>query len=232
MSKSILKKFKVSAILVVLLISVFGFLATRSETVKAANTPIIGNTTVGTNSASSPLSSVLGSRFKSPATFILTAIYAYIAAVSSVGGTVYAAIYSDNDGKPGTLMGASEAVSVTSTPAWMKFPVSIQLDDDDFYWLCLVAAVAILYYYSSATSNQFASSTYSSPTGSSLPVPTTFTSVAWYRDMSIYGTTISSSIPEFSTATLISVASAMAVVTLCALALAARKPKRTSPAST
>ena len=53
MSKSILKKFKMSAILVILLISVFGFLATKSETVKAANTPIIGNTTVETNSATS-----------------------------------------------------------------------------------------------------------------------------------------------------------------------------------
>jgi len=231
LSKSIFKKFKVSAILVLLLISVFGFLATKSETVKAANTSVVGNTTVGTNNAESTSISVFGSRFEALTKLTVAYIFAYVAAVSSIGGVVYAGIYSDNNGEPGTLVGASEAVSVTDTPTWVKFPVSVQFDEDDYYWLCLIALSAMHYYYNAVTINQFAYSTFS-PTSSSSPVPTSFTSPAWDRSMSIYASASSSPIPEFSTSALISVASAMAVVTLCAVALAARKPKRTSFALT
>ena len=180
-----------------------------------------------------PPFSVFGSRFESPANFTVAYIYVYIAVVNATSGTAYAGIYSDNNGEPGTLIGASQAVTVTDTPTWVQFPLDFRsLTQGDYYWLCVVAiSYAIVYYYGSTTINQFASSTFS-PTSSTSPVPTSFTSIAWYRSMSIYAWAYSYLIPEFSTAALISVASAMAVVTLCAVALAARKPKRTGPAST
>jgi len=227
LSKTILKKFKASAILALLLISVFGFLATKSETVKAADASIIGNTTIGTLEGSSAPSSIIGSRFEALSNFTIASVFWYGAVNSSTAEDVRVVIYTDAEGEPGTLLYEAQAVEVGSTAAWWHFAVDVQLTEDEFFWLCVAAAVGLLYYYSTSTSNQFASSTYSTSY-----IPSTFTSPPWYRDMSVYGTTTSSSIPEFSTSALVSVASAMAVITLCAVALAARKPKRTSPAST
>ncbi len=166
---------------------------TATATATSTATALLGYATVGGQTDSGDANFVNGSRFTSNATGgTVTSMSVAIGQADAAPHNQYQlAIYSDNNGAPGTLLAHSSTGTLTGN-AWNTLPVSATLQPNTNYWLMYNTngsndAMNDLHYDTSG-SVPYAYSTASVPFGS---WPTTFgqatTSTAAYSIYATYG---------------------------------------------
>ena len=148
------------AVCFVLLMSLM--LVNGSLTVHATS-PSFGYVGVG-DSNSATFGGVYVANFTSPPNlWNITQIKVYLA---TGGASAKAVIYSDNQGKPESLLTESSEVSQSGTSGtWVSFDVSYVGSPDTVYWLGIVFLNAGTYYYGSGVSEK---TIYSAPLSDTL----------------------------------------------------------------
>jgi hypothetical protein len=149
-----------------------------------------GNTAVGTltNSFSTDKDA---SRFQLTQSGVLQSISAYF---GSAGFNAKAAIYTDNNGAPSTLIAQSSSQAVTAS-GWKTFTVPESFLTSGYYWLCVVSSSYSLGAMTSTSTNSHAwkTTSYSGEFASAFGTPSGYEKTA----TSIYATyTATTSIPN------------------------------------
>jgi len=117
-----------------------------------ATLKIFGYASVG-NSNKETFGGIYLSNFTSPSRFgTISQISVYLA----TGGTsAKAVIYSDNNGKPGSLLAASaEAYQSGTSGRWVDFPVSYTGTPNTVYWIGILFSNAGTYYFATGVSDK------------------------------------------------------------------------------
>ena len=96
----------------------------------------IGSTAIGTSVDSGDSNFMNGSKVTTTAAGQISSMAVYVAAIDSVAANrqYQLAIYTDNAGRPGTLV-ASSATGTLAANAWNTLPVSASLLGSRNYWL-------------------------------------------------------------------------------------------------
>jgi hypothetical protein len=223
----------VTVVLFVLLLS-----ATRvgiSLTVYATS-ETFGATSVG-NSNASTFGGLYVSNFTSPSNFgTVTQVSVYL----TTGGTsAEALIFSDNNGRPGSLLAASSEVYQGGTSgSWVNFPVTYTGTPNAVYWFGILFFDAGTYYFATGVSGK---AIYSNSTSPGPAAPSTFPSGSSIgtSELSAYATyiPIGESIPTttpglgpspsgLTTETIYATVAAVVVIVLIALVLMILKRKK------
>lgn len=129
---------------------------------------IFGYASIG-NSNKATFSGIYLSNFTSPSKFgTISQISVYLA----TGGTsAKAVIYSDNNGKPGSLLAASAEIYQSGTSGrWVDFPVSYTGTPNTVYWLGVLFSNAGTYYFDTGVSDRAIYSTTQSTATTTLPL--------------------------------------------------------------
>jgi len=154
------------------------------------SSPTFGKTEVGSAQASEwNWGSKLGCRFRCPDEGTVTEIVWYGHVYSGYGSrTIYAAIYSDNNGVPDALLGQI-STTVSDTWQWWSFTgLSVPVSADSYYWLVINwDQFNIEYRYDAGATRQYV---YQGDQRDSPPPSDPFGGGARYRSraMSIYAT--------------------------------------------
>ena len=153
----------------------------------SATSETFGATSVG-NSNASTFGGVYVSNFTSPPNFgTLTQISVYLA----TGGTsAEAVIFSDNNGRPASLLAASSEVYQEGTSGrWVNFPVKYAGTPNTAYWLGILFFDAGTYYFATGVSDE---AIYSNSTSPGTVAPSTFPSGSYSstNELSAYATYI------------------------------------------
>ncbi len=147
---------------------------------------IFGYASVG-NSNEATFCGIYLSNFTSPSRFgTISQISVYLA----TGGTsAKAVIYSDDNGKPGSLLVASGEVYQSGTSGrWVDFPVSYTGTPNTVYWLGILFSSAGTYYFATGVIDKAIYSTTQATVTNTFP-PGSFSPS---RQLSIYATYTSS----------------------------------------
>jgi hypothetical protein len=181
----------------------------------------IGSSTAGT------FGGLYVSSFKSPSNFgALSQVSGYL----STGGTsAQAVLYSDINGKPGTLLAASLAVYQGGTPgSWVSFPVSYTGSPNTVYWMGVLFLGAGTYYFNSGVNG---AATYFNSTGTFPAPPRVFPggNSSSGQELSVYATFNSSTSGQTSgwvTAFLIAVVTAGLIIAVILMTVILRKSRK------
>ncbi len=148
-----------------------------------ASPDTFGKTDVGGAEYSWGGNYILGCRFQLTNAGGISKVTAYVASWGNI--KVVAAIYSDVNGKVGSLKAESDEVSVGDSFAWKDFALSVSLEAG-YYWLVLWSSGNIRYRYDGGAPNQFV--LYYQTGYDNWPDP--FPSAGYYSnsEMSIYAT--------------------------------------------
>ena len=176
----------VSAVVVLFVLSFSAMLVRMPSAVYAAP-ETFGAVSVG-NSNVSTFGGLYVSNFTSPSNFgNITQISVYLA----TGGTsAEAVIFSDNNGRPGRLLGASSTVYQEGTSgSWINFPVTYNGTPNTVYWFGILFFDAGTYYFAKGVSGE---AIYSNSTFPGQAAPSTFPSGSYSPtdELSAYATYI------------------------------------------
>lgn len=166
--------------------------------------PTFGKTTAGATRDGRIPNQVQACRYTCPENSVLTKISAYIA-LYNAGYYVKAAVYSDLNGSPNSLLAESEPVAVGTALNWYDFLMpSINIPANTPVWLCLLANNAMSIYYDAGDVGQYKARNTAYPTFPN-PFGTPQESYAWAQSIyaeytlgvpSTLGITISPDTPQ------------------------------------
>ena len=122
----------ISALFIMSILSAFAFCAVHGAT---ASTATFGNTAIGSQ-ANYFGTDKDASRFQLTQNGQVQSITTYF---TSTGFSAKAAIYTDNNGAPNTLIAQSSSQSVTTT-GWTTFTVTQSALTPGYYWLCVISS--------------------------------------------------------------------------------------------
>jgi hypothetical protein len=151
-----------------------------------ATSEIFGYASVG-DSNKETFGGIYLSNFTSPSRFgTISQISVYLATGGTSAKTV---IYSDNNGKPGSLLAASAEVYQSGTSGrWVDFPVSYTGTPNTVYWLGVLFSNAGTYYFATGVSDKAIYFTTQPTATNTFPLG----SYSPSRQLSIYATFTSS----------------------------------------
>ncbi|XES77684.1 MAG: heparin lyase I family protein [Candidatus Bathyarchaeia archaeon] len=107
------------------------------------NTATFGYTTVGQYTDRTPLDNKDSCRYQASQSGTMTSISMYI---QTGNAQVRYAVYSDNNGQPGQLLGQTDLVN-TAANSWVTAPISVPITAGQYYWLTVMASSMIYFNY-------------------------------------------------------------------------------------